>query len=88
MKARVKVSEATAKVNKQMAQIDSSSTVSMLERMKDKVAQQEALAEAYGDIAGEDKTLDSEIDSALNDGGAAKAADDLAAMKAKLGMDK
>ena len=86
LKARVKVSEATAKVNKQMAQIDSSSTVSMLERMKDKVAQQEALAEAYGDIAGESKTLDDEIDSAL-DGTSAKASDDLAAMKAKLGLD-
>lgn len=85
LKARVKVSEATAKVNKQMAQIDSSSTVSMLERMKDKVAQQEALAEAYGDIAGESKSLDDEIDSAL-DGSNAKASDDLAAMKAKLGM--
>ncbi len=88
LKARVKVSEATAKVNKQMAQIDSSSTVSMLERMKDKVAQQEALAEAYGDVAGEDKSLDDEIDSALGDEGATKASDDLAAMKAKLGMDK
>lgn len=85
LKARVKVSEATAKVNKQMAQIDSSSTVSMLERMKDKVAQQEALAEAYGEVAGESKSLDDEIDSAL-DGSQAKASDDLAALKAKLGM--
>lgn len=88
LKARVKVSEATAKVNKQMAQIDSSSTVSMLERMKDKVAQQEALAEAYGDIAGESKSLDDEIDSALAGSGDVKAADDLAALKAKLGMNK
>ncbi|MEM9338693.1 MAG: PspA/IM30 family protein [Bacteroidota bacterium] len=87
LKARVKVSEATAKVNKQMAQIDSSSTVSMLERMKDKVAQQEALAEAYGEVAGESKSLDDEIDSAL-DGSSAQASDDLAALKAKLGMDK
>lgn len=85
LKARVKVSEATAKVNKQMAQIDSSSTVSMLERMKDKVAQQEALAEAYGEVAGESKSLDDEIDNAL-DGSSAKASDDLAALKAKLGM--
>ncbi len=85
LKARVKVSEATAKVNKQMAQIDSSSTVSMLERMKDKVAQQEALAEAYGEVAGEDKSLDDEIDNAL---GESDSSDDLAALKAKLGMDK
>ncbi len=88
LKARVKVSEATAKVNKQMAQIDSSSTVSMLERMKDKVAQQEALAEAYGDIAGESKSLDDEIDQAIGGDESVKAADDLAALKSKLGMDK
>ena len=87
LKARVKVSEATAKVNKQMAQIDSSSTVSMLERMKDKVTQQEALAEAYGDVAGESRSLDDEIDSAIDDS-ASKASSDLEAMKAKLGMDK
>ncbi|MFK7952285.1 MAG: PspA/IM30 family protein [Ekhidna sp.] len=88
LKARVKVSEATTKVNKHMAQIDSSSTVAMLERMKDKVAQQEALAEAYGEVAGEDKSLDNEIDSALGGSDSAKASDELAAMKAKLGMDK
>ncbi len=87
LKARVKVSEAAAKVNKQMAKIDSSSTVSMLERMKDKVAQQEALAEAYGDISTESRTLDDEIDKAL-DGTSLKASDELAAMKAKLGLDK
>lgn len=87
LKARVKVSEAAAKVNKQMAQIDSSSTVAMLERMKDKVAQQEALAEAYGDISNESRTLDDEIDKAL-DGTSLKASDELAAMKAKLGLDK
>ncbi len=88
LKARVKVSEATAKVNKQMAQIDSSSTVSMLERMKEKVTQQEALAEAYGEVAGESKSLDDEIDGALGNSGSAAASSDLAALKAKLGMDK
>ncbi|MGL1887608.1 MAG: PspA/IM30 family protein [Reichenbachiella sp.] len=87
LKARVKVSEASAKVNKQIAQIDASSTVSMLERMKEKVAQQEALAEAYGDIANESKSVDAEIDKAL-EGDSPKASDDLAALKAKLGMDK
>ena len=89
LKARVKVSTATKKLNKQMAQIDSSSTVSMLERMKDKVAEEEALAESYGDIANESKSLDEEIDKALEGGTVqVKAADDLAALKAKLGMDK
>ena len=87
LKARVKVSEATKNLNKQMAQIDSSSTVSMLERMKDKVEQEEALAESYAEIAGESKSLDDEIDSVLEAGESnAKAADDLAALKAKMGL--
>ena len=72
-----------------MAQIDSGSTVSMLERMKDKVAEEEALAESYGDIANESKSVDEEIDKALEGGSSqVKASDDLAALKAKLGMDK
>lgn len=85
LKARVKVSTATKNLNKQMAQIDSSSTVSMLERMKEKVAQEEALAASYGEIANESKSIDDEIDKAL-EGGEAKAADNLAALKSKMGL--
>ena len=88
LKARVKVSTATKKLNKQMAQIDSSGTVSMLEKMKEKVAQDEALAQSYGEIANESKSIDDEIDNALEGGESqAKAADSLAALKAKMGME-
>ena len=88
LKARVKVSTATKKLNKQMAQIDSSGTVSMLEKMKEKVAQDEALAQSYGEIANESKSIDDEIDTALEGGESeAKAADSLAALKAKMGME-
>ncbi len=86
LKARVKVADATQRINRQMANIDSSSTVNMLERMKDKVAQDEALAESYGDIANESRSLDDEIDTALEGAVDAKAHDELAAMKARLGM--
>ena len=86
LKARVKVSAATKNVNKQMAEIDSSSTVSMLERMKDKVNQEEALAEAYGDIANASKSIDEELDKAI-DITKANADDDLAKLKEQLGMD-
>lgn len=86
LKARVKVSKATKNLNKQMAEIDSSSTVSMLERMKDKVNQEEALAEAYGDIANASKSIDEELDKAI-DLKEANADDDLAKLKAKLGMN-
>jgi len=88
LKARVKVSTATKNINKQMAGIDSSSTVAMLERMKEKVAEEEALAEAYGDVADGNRSLDDEIDRALEDDSTLKASSDLEALKAKLGMNK
>ena len=67
LKSRIKVSRATKEVNKQMAQIDSNSTVSMLERMKEKVEEEEALAQAYGDIAKSTKSVDDEIKKVLGD---------------------
>ena len=83
LKARAKVSEATSNVNKQLAGIDSSDTVSMLEKMKEKVDQQEALAESYLEIADSNRTSDAEIDSALETA-SLDAASDLAALKAKM----
>ena len=87
LRARAKVSSATKKINQQMAGVDSSSTVAMLERMKEKVAQDEALAESYAEIAGENTSVDDEIDNALDSGSAeVKASDSLAALKAKMGI--
>lgn len=83
LKARAKVSEATISVNKQLANIDSSSTVAMLERMKSKVEEQEALSESYADIAYESQSLDDEIDSVL-EGSSSSGSDALAALKAKM----
>ncbi len=82
LKARAKVSKATQKVNKQLANIDSSGTVAMLERMKEKVENQEALAESYADLAYENRSLDEEIDSVLES--SSDGSDALAALKAKL----
>jgi phage shock protein A len=84
LKARAKVSSASQKLNKQLANIDSSSTVGMLERMKEKVDQQEALAESYGDMADMNKSVDDEIDKALLGSGSASSSDALAALKARL----
>lgn len=88
LKAKAKTAKATKEVNKQMAEIDSTSTTSMIERMKEKVAAEEALSEAYGDIASESKTIDSEIDAAIGDVDQAKASDELLKLKEKLGLDK
>ncbi|WP_405226569.1 PspA/IM30 family protein [Dokdonia sp. Asnod1-B02] len=87
LKARVKVSSATKNVNKQMAALDNTGTVSMLERMKEKVAQEEALADAYGDIANANKSIDDEIDAAA-DTSKEKVDDELAKLKEQLGLDK
>ncbi|TAH22228.1 MAG: PspA/IM30 family protein [Cytophagales bacterium] len=83
LKARAKVSDATKKINKQLAQVDSSSTISMLERMKDKVAQDEALAESYGAIALENKSVAEEVDTLLGSG---SSSDALLALKSKMGL--
>jgi phage shock protein A len=87
LKARVKVALATKNLNKQMASIDSSDTISMLERMKEKVEQEEALADAYGSIANESKSLDDEIDKAIGDAQGTNS-DSLAALKAKMSQNK
>ena len=86
LKARVKVSSATKNINKQMANVDTSGTVSMLERMKEKVSEEEALSESYADIANESRSVDEEIDQALGDQNKGKASDELAEMKKRLGM--
>lgn len=85
LEARAKVSDATAKINKEMAQIDSSGTMAMLEKMKQKVEEKEALADAYADMANSEKSVDAEIDKALNDP-TIKAADALAELKRKMGI--
>ena len=85
--ARAKVAGATRKLNQQLAQSDSSGTIAMLEKMKAKVAEEEALAESYGEMAMTETSVDAEIDKALAGGaGEIKAADSLAELKAKMGI--
>lgn len=66
LKARVQVSEATKDINKKMIFIETGSTVSMLEKLKERAEQQEAMAESYNDISNASKTADEEIDSFVN----------------------
>lgn len=86
LKARAKTASATKKINKQIAQIDSSGTISMLEKMKAKVEEDESLALAYGEMASTDKILDDEINAALAGGGAVTSSQSLQDLKAKMGI--
>jgi phage shock protein A len=89
LKARHKVSEAQVKLNKQLASIDPNSTISMLEKMKDKVATQEALAESYGQMADLNVSEDEEIAKALGpSSNPASQSASLQALKAKLGLNQ
>ncbi len=86
LRARAKTASSTKKINQQLAKVDSSSTIAMLERMKNKVEEDEALAQAYGEVANIDNTVDSEIDRALAGSETSSAQDRLAELKAKMGI--
>ncbi len=87
LRARAKTAASTKKINQQLAQVDSSSTIAMLERMKNKVEEDEALAQAYGEVANVDDSVDSEIDRALAGSETSSAQDRLAELKAKMGIN-
>jgi len=86
LKARMKVSTATKKVNQQMANVDAGSTIAMLERMKNRVEEEEALAASYGEIAGQPTSVDDEIDRALESKDGPVEDQRLLALKKRLGM--
>jgi len=87
LRARAKTAAATKKINQQLSQIDSSSTIALLERMKNKVEEDEALAQAYGEVANVDSSVDAEIDRALADSQTTSPQDRLAELKAKMGLN-
>lgn len=86
LKARARTAAATRKVNEQLARIDSSGTISLLERMKSKVEEDESLAQSYGELAGVDKSVDDELNAALGSGQIGPASDKLAELKSKMGI--
>jgi phage shock protein A len=65
LKARAKVSEATRKLNEQLSGLDINGTVTMMNRLKENVEQQEALVDSYNTVIGNQNSLDAEIDKIL-----------------------
>ncbi len=86
LKARAKTAAATKKINQQIARVDSSGTIAMLEKMKSKVEEDEALALAYGEMADLDKSVDDEIDAALKSGNTVTASVHLLELKKQMGI--
>ena len=85
LRARANTAAATRKLNAQIARGDSDGTIAMLEKMRDKVEEDESLAQAYGEIADSGQSIDDQINKALGEGSSPPGvSDSLAALKAKM----
>ena len=85
LRARAKTAAATRKLNAQIAKVDSDGTIVMLEKMRNKVEEDESLAQAYGEIADSGQSIDDQINKALGEGSSPPGvSDSLAALKAKM----
>ncbi len=88
LRARSRVASATKKLNQQLAGTSSDSTIGMLEKMKSKVQEDEALAESYGEIAMVETNVDTEINQALAGEADSKTSESLAELKKKMGLSE
>lgn len=86
LKARARTAAATKKINQQIARVDSSGTIAMLEKMRARVEEDESLATAYGEMAGAEKTVDEEINAALAGRSAPTTSQSLLELKQKMGI--
>lgn len=87
LRGRAKTAAATQIINQQLSRIDSSGTIALLERMKHKVEEDEALAQAYDEVANVDASVDAEIDRALAESQTTSTQDRLAELKTKMGLN-
>lgn len=65
LKTKKKIADVSLLANKQMSNIDSNSTIEMLERLKNKAKDEQALAQAYAELAKDE--LDEALDNASQD---------------------
>jgi len=66
LRARAKTAVSMRKINQQLSSIDSTSTIAMLEKMKQKVTEEESLATAYGDVAAGNVSIEVRVNEALS----------------------
>lgn len=85
LEARYKAAQAGTKINQAMAGMDSSKTLEMLNKLKERVEDDEALTEAYGGLVDASQSLDEEINAALE---GHQGHDALLALKEEMGIVK
>ena len=82
LKARATVAKTTKRINQQLSGMGSDSTMAMIEEMKTRIQTEENLAEAYGETAQLQTSVDDEINKAI--GVTPDVQNELSAMKQKL----
>ncbi len=87
LKARYKVAKSTKKINQQLSAMGSDSTTAMLEEMKTKIQEEEALAQAYDDLTYIESDIDKEINNAIGTAYSADIQSQLSELKSKLLTD-
>ena len=85
LRARARTATSMRKINQQLSNVDSSGTIATLERMKDKVMEEESLAQAYGEMSDNTSDLDDQIEKALAPS-ASQGSESLAHLKKKMGI--
>lgn len=65
LKARAQVSQATRSLQERLARTDTQGTLALLDNLKEKVAEQESIAEAFNELSEGRTSLDAEIDRIL-----------------------
>lgn len=88
LKARSEISRVSQNLNKTLSRFDSRGMNSMLDKIKDQVAEQEALADSYGDLSMEHNDLDSEIDRLLGSSPDTEADSSLQELKERLKLEE
>jgi phage shock protein A len=87
LRARARTAASTKKINQQLSRIDSSGTLSMLEKMKARVEEDESLAIAYGEMASQSTSVDDDINKALASGKSISSSERLLELKKKMGIE-
>lgn len=86
LKSKVRINQAMKEVNRQMSQIDNNSTIDLLVKMKEKVEEEEVVAQVYRDMK-EKVSVDDQINNIIKQDKEQKIENDLEEIKRKLGIE-
>ncbi|WP_448518805.1 PspA/IM30 family protein [Rhodoflexus sp.] len=84
LKARAQISQATRSLQERLSRTDAQGTLALLDNLKEKVTEQEAIAEAYNQLSEGRTSLDAEIDRILGTDSKGSVSNDLQRLKSQV----